>query len=129
MASTKKSSWRKSPDSHVRAFQAALPSHRRVEPRRMFGYPCAFVNGNLFCGLHQESICVRLGAQAAARRIAAGTAAKFEPMPGRVMREYVAVPARDCADPARLSPWLRQALKYALTLPVKNPGTRRARAR
>ena len=111
--------WDKSPASHIEAFAAALPGHPAVESRKMFGYPCAFVNGNMFCGLHEANICVRLGAAEAAARISAGRAAVFAPMAGRVMREYVAIPRDDCADPARLSPWLKDALQFALTLPVK----------
>ena len=114
-----KGKWDKSPASHIEAFSAALPSHPAVECRKMFGYPCAFVNGNMFCGLHEANICVRLGAAEAAARISAGRAAVFAPLAGRVMREYVAIPKGDCADPARLSPWLKDGLQFALALPAK----------
>ena len=52
--------WRKSPDDLIALFYAALPEDPRVERRKMFGYPCAFVGGNLFTGLHQEDVIVRL---------------------------------------------------------------------
>ncbi len=113
--------WDKAPASHVAAFAAALPQDPRVEPRKMFGYPCAFVNGNMFCGLHEKNICVRLGVVEAGKRIAAGKAATFAPMQGRVMKEYVAIPIADCSDPKRLKSWLRDALTYTLTLPAKPP--------
>jgi TfoX/Sxy family transcriptional regulator of competence genes len=115
--STKK--WSKSPAAHVQAFAAALPADAAVERRSMFGYPCAFVNGNMFCGLHENNICARLGAEEAARRIAAGRAAVFAPMPGRAMKEYVAIPAADRADAQRLRPWLQEALRYTAALPAK----------
>ena len=85
----------------------------------MFGYACAFANGNMFAGLHELNICVRLGPEAAAARIAKGDARVFAPMAGRVMKEYVVIPSGDCADPARLRPWLDEALKFALALPPK----------
>jgi len=47
--------WRKSPDDLIALFYAALPEDPRVERRKMFGYPCAFVGGNLFSGLHADS--------------------------------------------------------------------------
>lgn len=119
--------WSKSPAAHVDAFAAALPADPAVERRSMFGYPCAFVNGNMFCGLHESNICARLGAEEAARRIAAGKAAVFAPMAGRVMKEYVAIPAGDCADPDRLRPWLKEARGFTAALPpkVKKPAAKK----
>lgn len=113
--------WDKSPASHIAAFAEALPDDSFVERRQMFGYPCAFVNGNMFCGLHEANICVRLGEEQAKARIAAGAANVFAPMAGRVMKEYVAVPASDCADASRLALWLREAFAYTRALPGKVP--------
>jgi len=53
--------WAKSPPALVDAFAAALPDDPRVERRSMFGYPAAFANGQLFTGLHQSDLMVRLG--------------------------------------------------------------------
>jgi TfoX/Sxy family transcriptional regulator of competence genes len=111
--------WTKSPASHVEAFAAALPTDSAVERRSMFGYPCAFVNGNMFCGLHEGNICARLGVEEASRRIASGKAAVFAPMIGRVMKEYVAIPVAECTDPKLLRPWLTDALRYTAGLPAK----------
>lgn len=118
--------WAKSPAEHVQAFADALPADPRVERRQMFGYPCGFVNGHLFCGLHEHNICVRLGVDGAAERIAQSRAQVFAPMAGRVMREYVAIPAADCADAQRLRPWLAEGFAYAAALPQK-PASKAAR--
>lgn len=91
----------------------------------MFGYPCAFVGGNMFAGLHEHRTVVRLGADEAARRVAAGAAVPFEPM-GRVMREYVVVPADTALDARALARWIQQAFRYVASLPPKAP--RRGRA-
>jgi len=56
----KGSKWRKSLTQLVDLFVAVLPDQPNVERRQMFGYPCAFVNGNMFTGLHQGSLIVRL---------------------------------------------------------------------
>ncbi len=45
--------WKKSSPALIAYFDKALPDDPRVERRQMFGYPCAFVNGQLFTGLHQ----------------------------------------------------------------------------
>ena len=90
--------WRKSPQRLIDLFDAIVPSGTGIERRKMFGYPAAFVNGNLFAGLHQEDFILRLdepGREALIRDCGAGI---FEPMPGRRMREYVVVPAAILAD-------------------------------
>jgi hypothetical protein len=52
--------WEKSPESLIEAFHEALPDDDRIERRKLFGFPCAFVNGNMFTGLHQRDMIVRL---------------------------------------------------------------------
>jgi TfoX/Sxy family transcriptional regulator of competence genes len=113
--------WDKSPAEHVASFDKALPASAKVERRKMFSYPCAFVNGNMFAGLHERNICARVGEATAKDLIASGKAAAFAPMAGRVMREYVAVPAAHCADAALLEPWLAAAFEYTSKLPPKAP--------
>ncbi len=111
------SRWKKSPPDLIARFDAALPRDERVERRSMFGYPCAFTNGNMFCGLHEDRLVVRL--PEADRRILLEEpgARIFEPMPGRLMKEYVVVP-RPLSNP-ELSKWLATALRYAAALPPK----------
>lgn len=87
----------------------------------MFGYPAAFVHGNMVCGLFQDSVVARLGKEGAAEAVAAGGATQFAPMPGRAMTGYVLVPAADVGEPKALSAWLRRALDFTLTLPAKAP--------
>lgn len=111
--------WAKSPPEHIAAFDAALPSNAKVECRTMFGYPCAFVNGNMFAGLHEHNICARIGEALATERIASAAAALFAPMAGRVMREYVAIPRAHCSKPELLKPWLAEAFTFTAKLPPK----------
>jgi hypothetical protein len=85
----------------------------------MFGYPAAFVHGNMVCGLFQDSVVVRLGKEGAASAIAEGRAQQFAPMPGRVMTAYVLVPADDVQVLSALAEWLQRALDFTLTLPKK----------
>ena len=62
-----------------------------VDKRKMFGYPCRFVNGNLFMGLHNKNMILRLAEKDRADFVKLG-GKPFEPMPGRIMKEYVIVP-------------------------------------
>jgi TfoX/Sxy family transcriptional regulator of competence genes len=108
--------WRKSSPELVRAFDAALPQRDHVERRNMFGYPAAFVNGNMFAGLHQDDVLVRLS-EAERQALLARGGRNFEPMPGRVMKNYVLLP--EASDEATLSPWLRKAFDHTSQLPAK----------
>ena len=112
-------SWKKSPVELVERFATALPEHPAVVRRPMFGYPAAFANGNMVCGLFQDSVVVRLGKEGAASAIADGRARQFTPMPGRTMTGYVLVPTAEASDTRALAVWLQQALDFTLTLPKK----------
>ena len=122
-------SFEKSPPELVERFAAALPSHPDIVRKPMFGYPAAFANGNMVCGLFQESVVVRLGKDGAAFAVAHGQAQQFAPMPGRTMTGYVLVPAEEARDPKALAAWLQRALDFTLTLPkkvVKSPAKKRS---
>jgi hypothetical protein len=116
--------WRKSPDDLIALFYAALPDDPRVERRKMFGYPCAFFRGNLFTGLHQENVIVRLAERDRLAAIDKHGARLFEPMAGRPMREYIVLPQAALADRKELAAWLQRGFSYAISLPpkAKKPG-------
>ncbi len=112
--------WRKAPEELRERFEAAVAGIEGLEQRKMFGYPAGFIGGNMTTGLHQDSWIVRLGESERAERLAEGWTI-FEPMPGRPMREYVALPADVVADPARARSWVERAAAYVRTLPPKPP--------
>lgn len=63
-----------------------------VQPRKMFGSPVYFVNDNMFAGVHQDGIMLRLRPEDQNRLSAEhDEAVPFEPM-GRRMKEYVVLP-------------------------------------
>jgi len=111
--------WKKSPEALVSTFDAALPHDPKVERRSMFGYPCAFVNGNMFTGLHERSLILRLGEAERGELLREPGARIFEPMPGRSMKEYVAAPPGVLADVALLRKWMKKSLAFASALPPK----------
>jgi TfoX/Sxy family transcriptional regulator of competence genes len=108
--------WRKSSPALARAFDAALPEHALVERRRMFGYLAAFVNGNMFAGLHQDDVLVRVP-EAERQALLDCGGRNFEPMPGRVMKNYLLLP--EASDGATLVLWLRKAFDHTSQLPAK----------
>ena len=111
--------WTKPPAALSERFAHALPHDPGIVRKSMFGCPCAFVHGNMFCGLFEDRVLVRVGAPEAARRIAAGAADPFTPVPGRTMKEYVLIASADAGDDARLAARLGEALAFARALPPK----------
>lgn len=115
----------KSPPWLVELFGDALAA-TPGERRQMFGYPCGFLNGQLFCGLFASSMFVRLGEGDRAELLATEGARVFDPMGGRPMREYVVVPPALLDDAEALRKWLSRAAVYASALP---PRKKRATAK
>lgn len=111
--------WTKAPEALVNLFGHAIEALPGVEPKTMFGYPAAFVNGNMFSSLFQGSMILRLSEQDRAACESQFGARLFEPMPGRPMREYVEVPEKILKSPTLLDTWLRKARAYAAALPPK----------
>src|ERR1051326_7449156 len=81
--------WEKSSQALVELLTAIAPKDTGVELKKMFGWPCCFVNGNLFAGLHKQNIMFRLPEKDQAAFLELDGAAEFEPMPGRKMKGYV----------------------------------------
>jgi TfoX/Sxy family transcriptional regulator of competence genes len=90
----------------------------------MFGYPAAFLAGNMVCGLHEDRLVLRLDPRAAAAAKKHG-ARDFEPMPGRAMRGWIAVPRKLVDDHARVQGWLESAFRHAAALPAKRSKAKR----
>ena len=90
-----------------------------AQVRKMFGYPAAFVNGNMLGGLFQDSMMLRLSADDLATIRDQDGAKPFEPMPGRVMREYIVVPGAILRSKAQLKAWVGRAYAYTSSLPAK----------
>jgi hypothetical protein len=78
--------WIKSPQGLIDLFVECLPDDPRIDRRKMFGYPPAFVNGNLCAGLFQDRVFARLADED--RAALPGGGDYFEPMPGRPMKAY-----------------------------------------
>ena len=110
--------WKKSPPELIAAFNKAAPDDPRIVRKPMFGYPALFLNGNMFAGTYQDKIVVRLPEDGRAELLKSG-GKPFEPMPGRPMKEYIAVPPAFVAKPATLRKWIVRGADYAGSLKKK----------
>jgi TfoX/Sxy family transcriptional regulator of competence genes len=117
--------WDKATPELLALFDRVLPKDPIVERRKMFGFPCGFVNGNLFVGCHGSStIMFRLSPEDRQAFLALEGASLFEPMPGRPMKEYVAAPEWMMAHERVLVEWIEKALAFAASMPPKEKKAR-----
>jgi TfoX/Sxy family transcriptional regulator of competence genes len=102
--------WKKVPAELAVAFDAALPPAADVERRKMFGCPAAFVNGNLFAGLHEDRLMIRLPIEAPRRPCV---------MMGRTMKEYALFADALEMAPHEMAAWVQRAYDFTRALPPK----------
>jgi TfoX/Sxy family transcriptional regulator of competence genes len=112
--------WHKPEQELIDRFHEAVAGIEGLEVRKMFGFPAAFIGGNMTAGLHQDTFMVRLSEADRSERLADGWST-FEPMPGRPMREYLTLPAAVISDVDATRAWVERAAAYVRTLPPKAP--------
>lgn len=118
--------WEKSPPDLVELFHEIFPPEP-ARMRQMFGYPAGFVNGNMFMSLHEDNFILRLPESQREELLKTEGAKRFEPMAGRPMREYVALPPSILSDSSKLKQWVTRALDYGSTLPPKQQKKKKTR--
>jgi hypothetical protein len=116
---------RSSPEIIAR-FAAVMDRYPEVERRKMFGYPAAFVGGNLATGLFAEHWTVRLPEAERVAALADG-ATPLEVMPGKPSKGTVVIPPSVVADDMAIGAWVEKALAHARSLPAKETGTPKKR--
>lgn len=113
--------WKKVDPEQARRLELALAEFE-ADQRQMFGCPAYFVphNSIWFSGVHEDNILVRLSeADQAELADQHREAKKFEPMPGRVMKEFIILPPSVTEDEAEFKTWLGKAHAYSAGLPPK----------
>ena len=117
----------KSSPEIVERFGTVMDRYPDVERRKMFGYPAAFVAGNMATGLFADHWVVRLPEAELATAIAGG-AAVLEVMPGRPMKGFVVIPPAVVADDHSIAAWVEKGIAHAIAMPPKEPGARKKKA-
>jgi TfoX/Sxy family transcriptional regulator of competence genes len=100
-------------------FQSIVPAALGVQVRPMFGNLAAFVNGNMFLGVFGSQVFVRLNDADRAALLQEKGASIFEPMPGRVMKEYVVLPDAWRQESEKVRGWVTRSLAWAAGLEGK----------
>jgi hypothetical protein len=112
------------------AYEAALPDDPRVERKKMFGAPCAFVNRQMFFGTFEATLIARVGPARVQALVDKPGMRMFTPMPERPWRDYVQMDAIG-TNPAVVKGLAAEALAWAATLPAKakKPKARKSKSK
>ncbi|MGH3361770.1 MAG: TfoX/Sxy family protein [Nocardioides sp.] len=103
-------------DEDKARFRALVPEGPGVEVKPMFGSVGAFVNGNMFAGLFNPNIGVKLDEAGLAELRELDGSGPFGP-PERPMGGYLSLPP-DLPD-QEAAAWLERARDHVATLPPK----------
>lgn len=111
--------WKKTPDELALFLKMSLKD-TRCEARKMFGYPCYFMNGNMFAGAFGSDIFLRLSPKDIEGTLAKyPNAERFEPRPGTIMKEYVSLPEVIYKSKMTFQTLISKSAKYVRSLPPK----------
>jgi TfoX/Sxy family transcriptional regulator of competence genes len=90
-----------------------------ITRRQMFGYPCAWIGGNMLSGLFAQDWWVHIAEPEREALLALPGAHQLEVMPGKPMARYVVMPGNVVDDDAQLDAWLQKAIAFTRSLPPK----------
>src|SRR6516162_864272 len=91
----------KAPARLIETFGATAPGPPAAQ-RKVFGYPTAFINGNMFFGIFGENMFLRLPKDLQQKMI-----------------ESVVLPDSVVGNRGELKGWIAKSLAYARELPIK----------
>ena len=91
---------------------------KNTNKKKMFGGVCHLLNGNMFCGVHKDSLILRLGESNSKEAMELPFVRPFD-ITGRPMKGWVMVESQGFGTDEALKEWLDQARKFVSALPAK----------
>ena len=98
-------------DKHVSRFDA--------DKRQTFGFPCYFVNGNMFVGTFSNVLFARFSVQDRESLDKGRLGSDFEPVKGHKMTDYRVLSKEVLEVPNVLDAWLDRSYAYVTSLKPK----------
>jgi TfoX/Sxy family transcriptional regulator of competence genes len=95
-----------------------IDEHPGYVEKKMFGGIGFLLNGNMACGVNQENLIVRVGAEAYADALSEPHVEIFD-ITGRAMTGWVMVKEPGYRSEVDLRDWVEKGLEFSLTLPAK----------
>ena len=101
---------------------ASLVKGFDCQKKPMFGHEVYWINGNMFAGVFEDDIWIRLSRDDQGDYFEKYDDGKlFEPMAGRAMKDYVVLPESVVANTEAANEWIEKAYKFTAMLPEKKP--------
>jgi TfoX/Sxy family transcriptional regulator of competence genes len=111
--------WKKANQNLIQLLENTVIDYP-CDRRFMFGSPTFFVDGNMFAGVHQDTVILRLpGEERNELFDKYPDAGLFTPMPGRPMKEYAALPETLVTNTTLFKKLIERSYKYASSIPSK----------
>lgn len=89
-----------------------------VREKRMFGGLCFMVRGNMCCGIVDDTLMARIGADAYAEALESEHAREMD-FTGKPMKGLVYVAPEGIEDDSELQLWIDRCLLFVNSLPAK----------
>jgi TfoX/Sxy family transcriptional regulator of competence genes len=99
----------------IRARMEGLPA---LEEKKMFGGVGFLLHGNMACGVHKNSMIVRVAPQKHMDLLTLPHTRPFD-MTGRPMSGWLVVDPDGCRSEEQLAGWVKEGVEFALSLPSK----------
>ena len=93
-------------------------SEMPVIEKKMFGGIGFLLNGNMACGVHKDSLIVRIDPEKHSGLLKKPHVRPFD-MTGRPMKGWLLVEADGVKTDKQLSAWVKDSVGFASTLPAK----------
>ena len=114
--------WEKPSEDLINHLAAKL-ENVECERRKMFGQYAFFLNGNMFTGVFQSRIFLRLSPESKKESMVQHPEiSHFEPRKGQIMKEYVAIPPEIVESEDIFSQLLDSSIDYVRGLAPKKKG-------
>jgi TfoX/Sxy family transcriptional regulator of competence genes len=110
--------WKKAPDELVDFINNKLAG-KNCDYRLMFGFPAYFVNGNMFAGLFEDKLFLRLSDSDIEVIKKNFDIIPFEPIPGRRMKNYMILPKELYTNDNEFNKLIDKSMQYTSLLPNK----------
>ncbi len=90
------------------------------EKHKMFGQYAYFLNGNMFTGVFQSDVFLRLSPDFKRELMEKDSSIRdFEPRKGQIMKEYILVPSDILSEEKTFSELIESSIRYVSQLPPK----------
>lgn len=111
--------WEK-PSEELMDLLTAKLENVECEKRKMFGQYAFFIDGNMFTGVFQSRIFLRLSSESKSKTMELyPEISHFEPRKGQIMKEYIAIPPQIAENEELFGQFLDSSINYVASLPPK----------